>query len=1092
LKWKYKAGNVVMASPALSPNGLLLVSSWDGNLYAFGSWTPTPPLQTWLFDSDFQYDLDDNYGTVEGTGHLSGTATLSAGNLSIEGQITLNGPLPAMIPEVYLIATDGADREFAKQSVDLSGFSYWQTGTNTYNFTGQIPNVIQPINNGHYEAQALITYNTAKYEFFVNTASLINSHYFPLTTPPLKFRIGDWVQTTANLNVREGPGLKYTIISAMPLGTIGQIVGGPVEADGYVWWNVDYAVGVRGWSAENWLELAPPPVPPVPPQPVNIEPADGATDVSLEPIFLSSPPLSDVTSEQIPWDIDGATRVYYQVQITTIFGDYSEPVYDLTSYWLINKYFDFPPSPKSPYVSSGVLDYGTTYYWRIRYKDFRDVWSPWSQETSFKTSPPPPLTCVISVPDEVEVGKSFNIYMGGSLGVDITQVRFLADGSQDGLPTGEWTEWYNWVSSSGDWHAEAKAMKWSFDTRGKKEIWAEIKNATGNISQNHVNICASFGYVILVAGQAEGRSRLGINFNANNAYRVLRNLGFDDEHIFYLNSNRPQDVDEDGDDEVDGYSSRDWFIYAMEWAKQRVNENIPFILYLIGHGYNDPSTTGTFFLDYPGAQGISPTDLNGLLNAFPEQTPMFIGIDACYSGVFITPEDGTISTPNRKRVIVTSAHDDQKKWVGVSGRLYYSDEFWRNLNRGLNIKDAFIKTGDVNHAWLDDNGDAVGHPPNYLEDDGKLAETMYIGRPGVENIPLKPFALADLFSVGQLQVYDSQGRVTGLLNGEIREEIPTSFYDSENEAVMIFDATNTYYYKVIGTDMGIYGLSIVSSKTGNCQTFNATGIPTSSGAVHLYTIDWDALSRGEGGVTVQVDSDGDGIFEYTFTSDSELTRDEFIQQTTPTYTLTITATVGGTTNPSPGMYTYTANSTVQVTAIPDANYIFDHWELDTVNVGSANPYTVLMNNNHTLKAVFTYSPPPPPLSVSISPLSASILIGQSVTFTSTVSGGYTPYSYQWFLNGNPVSGANATSWTFTPTTGGIYYYVYLKVTDAKGNTAQSETARITVATVPVGGYSIPIQLPTTTKPVTLHIALLTIVTALFITIKQKTRRKHRQ
>ncbi|MGB9778733.1 MAG: NosD domain-containing protein [Candidatus Bathyarchaeales archaeon] len=81
--------------------------------------------------------------------------------------------------------------------------------------------------------------------------------------------------------------------------------------------------------------------------------------------------------------------------------------------------------------------------------------------------------------------------------------------------------------------------------------------------------------------------------------------------------------------------------------------------------------------------------------------------------------------------------------------------------------------------------------------------------------------------------------------------------------------------------------------------------------------------------------------------------------------------------------------------------------------------------------------------VSISPLSASILVGQSVTFTSTVSGGYAPYTYQWYLNDAPVSGATSETWTFTPTTSGIYY-VYLKVTDAKGSTIQSETARITV------------------------------------------------
>ena len=207
----------------------------------------------------------------------------------------------------------------------------------------------------------------------------------------------------------------------------------------------------------------------------------------------------------------------------------------------------------------------------------------------------------------------------------------------------------------------------------------------------------------------------------------------------------------------------------------------------------------------------------------------------------------------------------------------------------------------------------------------------------------------------------------------------------------------------------------------------------------------------------------------------------------PTYALTIITTVGGTTDPALGTYSYTANSQVQVTSFPNTGYLFDHWELDSVNIGSANPYTVLMDKNHTLKAFF--SPIPPPLSVSISPLSASILAGQSATFTSTISGGYTPYNYQWYLNSNPVSGANASSWTFTPTTAGIYY-IYLKVIDAKGNTAQSETARITASVVPVGGYSTLIERPATAQPVLPYIAIMMILTLISIKMKPKSKRKH--
>jgi ribosomal protein L32 len=74
------------------------------------------------------------------------------------------------------------------------------------------------------------------------------------------------------------------------------------------------------------------------------------------------------------------------------------------------------------------------------------------------------------------------------------------------------------------------------------------------------------------------------------------------------------------------------------------------------------------------------------------------------------------------------------------------------------------------------------------------------------------------------------------------------------------------------------------------------------------------------------------------------------------YTLTIIATAGGTTDPAPGLYNYTSGATVEVKAIPGENYTLNHWELDNVNVGSVSPYGVLMDGNHTLKAIFSAAP----------------------------------------------------------------------------------------------------------------------------------------
>ncbi|MEM2335988.1 MAG: PKD domain-containing protein [Candidatus Bathyarchaeia archaeon] len=190
--------------------------------------------------------------------------------------------------------------------------------------------------------------------------------------------------------------------------------------------------------------------------------------------------------------------------------------------------------------------------------------------------------------------------------------------------------------------------------------------------------------------------------------------------------------------------------------------------------------------------------------------------------------------------------------------------------------------------------------------------------------------------------------------------------------------------------------------------------------------------------------------------------------------LEITVTVGGTTQPNPGTYIYSFGTNVSVSAIPGSGYYFDHWELDGVNVGDTNPFTVLMNDNHTLHAVFI-----PALSVSISPLSSTIFVGESVEFTSEVTGGTPPYTYQWYVNDAPVSGANSDSWVFTPTTSGLYY-IYLKVTDAKGHIAQSAIARIEVISLPVGGYSTSLYVNIREESLLYSLAVVTLALALIM------------
>jgi hypothetical protein len=133
---------------------------------------------------------------------------------------------------------------------------------------------------------------------------------------------------------------------------------------------------------------------------------------------------------------------------------------------------------------------------------------------------------------------------------------------------------------------------------------------------------------------------------------------------------------------------------------------------------------------------------------------------------------------------------------------------------------------------------------------------------------------AEIFSPAELRVYDSEGRVTGLVDGQVRNQIPNSEYF--DDIVMIWYPSGTCHYEVIGTSDGTYGLNItyIGDEEGN--TLTAVDIPTAPGTMHQYVVDWSVLSQGEEGVTVNVDTDGDGITDYTFNSDSELTGDEFL------------------------------------------------------------------------------------------------------------------------------------------------------------------------------------------------------------------------
>jgi hypothetical protein len=123
----------------------------------------------------------------------------------------------------------------------------------------------------------------------------------------------------------------------------------------------------------------------------------------------------------------------------------------------------------------------------------------------------------------------------------------------------------------------------------------------------------------------------------------------------------------------------------------------------------------------------------------------------------------------------------------------------------------------------------------------------------------------------------------------------------------------------------------------------------------------------------------------TVTMDRDHTLVAYFKSVTaaPKYTLNISSTGGGTTQPAPGAYQYDEGSTVVVTAIPYSGYFFDYWLLNGAKY-TDNPITVKMTSDVTLVAYFKSAgaptpPPTAPPTAPAPPIAPTTLLPMAVT-----------------------------------------------------------------------------------------------------------------
>ena len=122
----------------------------------------------------------------------------------------------------------------------------------------------------------------------------------------------------------------------------------------------------------------------------------------------------------------------------------------------------------------------------------------------------------------------------------------------------------------------------------------------------------------------------------------------------------------------------------------------------------------------------------------------------------------------------------------------------------------------------------------------------------------------------------------------------------------------------------------------------------------------------------------------------------------------------------------------------------DNGSAYSVLVSSSNGTSV--SSNGALLTVGT----PTPLAITNQPQNTSVSVGQSASFSITVTGGTAALTYQWRRNGSNIAGANAVSYTTPATTLADSGTTFSVVVGSASESVTSNNATLTV-TQPTGG-----------------------------------------
>jgi hypothetical protein len=592
---------------------------------------------------------------------------------------------------------------------------------------------------------------------------------------------------------------------------------------------------------------------PAPAAPTNLLPADGAKDIDPFPWLVASPPLQDVDKDSIPWE-NSKTKVESQWQISKNPNDFSNPIFDHVEVSYIWQQEVEQAAVRDQWcIVEEKLEYETTYYWRVRYRDFRGVWSEWSTVTSFTTRKwIPPRPEFSWSPEEPKAGDKVILDASRSSGGESSIAQYEwdldGDGEIDGFTTSP-VIYYRW-----DRGGTYNVTLWVINAdREKAQATKSIV-----IKENPIWDRVWSAIVRLIFGSG------GPSDKEWKAYQFIRDrLGL-----------TPEDFKSWGVDDLKVLMALRETI-APEETPMTLGEYILQVLHdveLVDTFVNNP-------WPIPKVKALSSVcgKLGGV--SWPE-----VGI----KGGGILLQEGIKELGGESASVIVGVLLLLPNLAKVAGGLMmlydalYSREFWLYIN-GYIEKEEVSLIPQERLEYYEKLKEVYAKPlsgPNRENFKNAIrAELKEMLRNAVQKYELWPTGIYSLQSPGELRVYDSQGRVTGVVQGVVREEIPGSAY--VDGTVVIFPASDSYTVEIVGTEEGTYSL-IAAQGTEEMITFNASNIPITAGSVHVYTINWDALRKGEEGATLKIDQDGDGVFDQTIQGGNQITGNQIGRIPIPT------------------------------------------------------------------------------------------------------------------------------------------------------------------------------------------------------------------